>query len=357
MRIRLVVAGLLVASAAPSAAPQQQGPARSRDDGIRAGLEWIRRAQNRDGSWGLDAQQPGDISCTVVAALALMAGGHTERGGPDPVSVLSVRRGLDYVLHHARRMTGDIWKGELTLVQNKLGQRIHTIFATVFLTQVYGMRGAWVKADEAEELRELIGRLTEFVIKTQEPDGSWHKDTFGSLKATCMAWLALRAAASSGGNVERASVDRTLRFIKAQYNPASKLFDRTQPQGNYQSIYATASCLRVLYAMGDGNSPEAAAATKAFMDFVRTGQMGAAFLTVEGEDYLSAALVTQALLIQEDPKRWNAWFPWISGELLRRQARDGSWTTTACISGRTFATSCALMTLQGPYRLLPIFEQ
>ena len=35
----------------------------------------------------------------------------------------------------------------------------------------------------------------------------------------------------------------------------------------------------------------------------------------------------------------------------------GSWTGTACISGRTFATSCALWALRTPNRLLPITER
>jgi len=340
---------------APAAAARDV-PDATREATARA-MAWILSAQNRDGSWGLDAQSGSDISCTVVAALAIMANGTTERGGLDPRRVQAVRRGLDYIMRQARGMKGDIARGDVTLIQNKLGHHVHTFFATVLLTQIYGMRGTWISRSEAEELRDAISQLTERIVKTQGPDGSWHKETFGSLKATCMAWLALRSAASAGFDVENASVRRTIQFIKAQYNPQSKLFDRFTGQGNYQTIYATASCLRVLYAMGEGNSQEATGATEAFMKYVRTGQMGAAFLTVEGEDYMSAAVFTHALLAVEADKRWTAWFPWITGELLKRQNKDGTWTSTACITGRTFATAFALLTLQSPYRLLPILEQ
>jgi prenyltransferase/squalene oxidase-like repeat protein len=330
-------------------------------DGDRAksvgrGLKWLLKAQNRDGSWGLDEGREGCISCTVVAALAIMANGNTERGGPDTDGVHAIRKGLEFVLRHARRMKGDIWKGEATLVQHKLGKSIHSIFATVFLTQVYGQRSGGVSSDGHQELRDAISQLSQIIVKSQEPDGSWHKETFGSLKATCMAWLALRSAASAGVDVEDASVRKTLQFLKAQWNPSSKLFDKTFGNGNYQTIYATASCLRVFYAMGDAASQEAKGATEAFMKLVQTGQMGGAFLTVEGEDYLSAALFTQALLIEQD-RRWNEWYPWITGELIKRQNQDGSWTTTACISGRTFATSCAVLTFLAPNRMLPILEQ
>lgn len=336
----------------PAAGP---GPA-ERAASAKRGLQWLLSAQNRDGSWGLDMGREGCISCTVVASLALMSNGNTERGGPDARAVLAIRHGLDFILRHARRMKGDIWKGDETLVQRKLGRSIHSIFATVFLTQIYGQRAAGLSADDHLELRDIISQLASVIVKAQEPDGSWHKETFGSLKATCMAWLALRSAASAGVDVEDASVRKTLQFLKSQWNPASKLFDKTIGNGNYQTIYATASCLRVLYAMGDASSQEARGATEAFMRLVQTGQMGGAFLTVEGEDYLSAALFTQALIIEED-KRWGEWYPWITGELVKRQNADGSWTTTACIAGKTFATSCAVLTFLAPQRMLPILEQ
>jgi hypothetical protein len=340
--------------------PGKAVPPRATDEACAAaakrGLAWLLRAQNRDGSWALDQGGDGCISCTVVASLALMSHGNTERGGPDPDGVLAIRRGLEFVMRHARRMKSDIWKGDETLVQRKLGRSIHSIFATVFLTQVHGQRAAGLSSDLHLELREAISQLSGIIVRSQEPDGSWHKETFGSLKATCMAWLALRAAASAGVDVEDASVRKTLEFLKSQWNPASKLFDRTIGNGTYQTIYATASCLRVLYAMGDASSTEARGATEAFMRLVQTGQMGGAFLTVEGEDYLSAALFTQALLIEQD-RRWGEWFPWITSELVKRQNADGSWTSTACISGRTFATACAVMTFLAPHRMLPILEQ
>lgn len=351
-RASVVLLGLLLLSAAAGSHDVTEPSRRAAD----RALQWLLRAQNRDGSWGLDRGTPPEPSCTVMAALALMSAGHTGRGGPDPDCVRAVRRAVEYILQQGRRAPNGVWGGQVTLVQGKLGQHIHTFFATVLLSQILGMQGPWVQRDEVQELRDLISVFTDRIARTQEADGSWHKEMFGSLKATCMAWLALRAAHSSGLNVQAATVEKTIRFIKKQFNPQTRLFDRFTGQGNYQAIYATASCLRVLYAMGEGDSPEAVAATEAFLNFVKTGQMGAVFLTVEGEDYLSAALVSQALL-PEDGKRWKAWFPWIREQLLKRQNADGSWTTTACISGKTFATAGALLTLQAPYRLLPIQEQ
>lgn len=352
VRVSLVLA-LLLAGAPAGAALDGDDPEKTP---VGLGLRWLLRAQNRDGSWGLDARQPGDVSCTAVAALALMAGGTTERGGRDAEAVAALRKAVEYVLNRVRKTrNGDFSRGEETLVQRKLGTHIHTFFSAVLLTQAFGQRGVWA-AEDLDEFKDQISSLVRVIVGTQEADGSWHKETFGSLKATCMAWLALRSSASIGVDVEKASVKKIIAFILEQYNPSSGLFDKHNKAHGYQAIYATGSCLRVLHGMGEGNSHQAKAAGQAFMAYVKTPQNGAAYLTVEGEDYLSAALVSQALLIEEDA-RWKAWFPWISKELQTRQAKDGSWTTTACISGRTFATACALIALQTPSRLLPLQDR
>lgn len=345
---RPLLLALILAGVVPGGAQEAADP-------VTRGLRWLLKAQNRDGSWGLDARSPADVSCTAVAVLALMAGGSTERSGPDAEGVVAIRRGVEFVLARVRKTRGDFSRGEETLVQRKLGTHIHTFFATLLLSQTFGQRGVWTSED-LDDFKDQISQMARKIVETQEPDGSWHKETFGSLKATCMAWLALRSAASIGLDVEKASVKKIMAFILEQYNATSGLFDKKNANGGYQAIYSTGSCLRVLYGMGEGNSRQARAATDAFMAFVKTPQSGAAYLTIEGEDYLSAALVTQALLIEEDA-RWKTWFPWISQELRKRQHEDGSWTTTACISGRVFPTACALLALQTPGRLLPFQER
>ncbi len=348
---------LLIAAAAFADEPatwQEITPEQERS--ISKATEWLLSAQRHSGAWGLDrtGADPDDISCTSIAALALMAGGNTERGGPDGRAVLAVQKAASFVLARARLAregAGDMMLGaQQSLVQHKLGYNIHTFFATTFLSQALGMQ--YLTTEQEEEVGHLLRRMTDRIAKTQEADGSWHRNTFGSLKATCMAWLALRSSASAGIRVDGASMEKTIKFIRAQYVAGTKLFGADG--GGYQTIYATASSVRVLHGVGDAKEAKVVSARKAFFAYVGDGgPMGGQFLSVEGEDYMAAAMMTQALS-QAGGDEWQAWFTWIRKRLIDKQGGDGSWTGTACISGRTFATCCALLTLQAPYRLLPL---
>lgn len=324
---------------------------------IKRGSDWLVKNQNRDGSWGIDGMGAPDITCTALGALALMAKGNTDRGGPNGDACEAVRKALNYILSKAKKSRGDIAGGETTLIQGKLGKNVHTFFATVFLTQAYGVGGAWVGNQPADEIREAIVKMCEAISKTQEPDGSWHKETFGALKATAMAWLALRSARSAGINVGHASSDKTVQFIRKSFNASSGFFDISGSMSHsYQRIYNSSSSLRILFGMGEGHSTEAQKGARAIIKELKEGAMASQYLSVEGEDYLTAALMSQAL-IQDRNGLWKEWYPFIREALIKKQSGEGTWTGTACISGRMFATSCSLICLQVPYRQLPIQEE
>jgi hypothetical protein len=168
-----------------------------------------------------------------------------------------------------------------------------------------------------------------------------------------MAWLALRSAASTGVPIKHAAVDKTVKFIKGQYNPSNKLYDGGNQMGGYQSLYSTAVCVRVMVGMGEGQKQQTLEAVDQFIKNVKSGEWSGMYLTVEGEDYLSALIMTHSL-IQHEGERWQTWFTFIRSALCKRQNADGSWVTTACITGKTFPTACALLTLTAPNRLTPI---
>jgi hypothetical protein len=63
-----------------------------------------------------------------------------------------------------------------------------------------------------------------------------------------------------------------------------------------------------------------------------------------GEEFLSYMNISEMLAVKGGPE-WNKWNQNISGNLARVQNQDGSWSGQHCITGRTFCTATALLTL------------
>jgi len=318
------------------------------------GIQWLIKAQNADGSWGMDFKSPPDVAATCIAGLSLLAAGNTNRDGPDPACVKALDKSVQYVLKRARSAGAhrDIAEGERSEVQTYVGERVHTFFAVLFLSQVYGSHAIDLPAESYNEMKEAITKMTNSIAMSQESDGSWHKETYSSLQATAYAWMALRSADSAGIPIRHAAVDRTLKFIKSQFNPSTKLFDST----SNNAIYSTASAMRILHGMGKWKEREDSQATGELLRLIcKGGTMGQGFLTNTGEDFTASVLITHAL-VKEGGEHWETWFDFVRTRLMKIQNSDGSWTATSCLRGRTFPTACALLCLQAPTRLLPILD-
>ena len=57
-----------------------------------------------------------------------------------------------------------------------------------------------------------------------------------------------------------------------------------------------------------------------------------------------------------DGKAWKTWYPKMRDHLLKIQNRDGSWTVEYCECCKAYATALAVLSLQAPKKLLPIFQ-
>jgi len=63
-----------------------------------------------------------------------------------------------------------------------------------------------------------------------------------------------------------------------------------------------------------------------------------------GEEFLSYLHISESLL-SKGGKEWEGWDRRMTENLERVQNADGSWAGNHCITGRTFCTSAALLTL------------
>ncbi len=72
-----------------------------------------------------------------------------------------------------------------------------------------------------------------------------------------------------------------------------------------------------------------------------------------GEEFLSYMNIAEMLAVKGGPE-WEKWNNSISDNLGRVQNQDGSWSGQHCITGRTFCTSAALLTLMADRAPVPL---
>jgi hypothetical protein len=75
-----------------------------------------------------------------------------------------------------------------------------------------------------------------------------------------------------------------------------------------------------------------------------------------GEEFLSYMNISEMLVTKRGPE-WERWDNSIRENLERVQNRDGSWSGQHCITGRTFCTAAALLTLMADRAPLPLAVQ
>jgi len=72
-----------------------------------------------------------------------------------------------------------------------------------------------------------------------------------------------------------------------------------------------------------------------------------------GEEFLSYMNISEMLVVKGGDQ-WHSWDKSITDNLVRVQNKDGSWSGDHCITGRTFCTSAALLTLLADRAPVPL---
>jgi len=72
-----------------------------------------------------------------------------------------------------------------------------------------------------------------------------------------------------------------------------------------------------------------------------------------GEEFLSYMNISESLVVNADDT-WRQWDEAMAQNLGRVQNEDGSWSGSHCITGRTFCTSAALLTLLADRTPVPV---
>ena len=382
----LPLAAVVTLAAAPAPAPAPflapaKPDARKRDaadDAIDRGLDFLRTAQSKDGSWGnpgaavwggggigrpaQPGRTPGDIAITSLAVMAFLSAGHVPgEGHYGPV----VENGIDWVL---AQQQPDGRLAPSTLPGSTMEMYYHGI-ATLMLAEVVGL----TRQSTADKLKAALERAVTVILAGQRKAGGaggasaaggWRYmvSTTGGFAATSdlsvTGWqlMALRSAKNVGCDVPAKAITDAVEYVKRSFDTAgpTKGGFRYEPNGA-----VTIPCTAVGVLCLELSGKEQHLCDEALH--------GGAYLlkhplkTGDGNLSYGVYYVSQALF-QLGGNYWETYRPKLH-DLLLRQAppnANGGWSNLG-IDGQThgsaYSTAMAVLSLTVEYRFLPIYQR
>ncbi len=300
-------------------------------ESVERGLAWLAANQAADGSFGSLSHYGPHVGITGLAGIAFLADGNTPGRGRYAVAV---ERSLDFILSQSS-------ESGLLAAATSHGPMYGHGFASLFLAEVYGMT-------PRSEVREALRRAVRLVGGTQNEEGGWRYQPVrndADLSVTVCQVMALRAARNGGIYVDRDVIDSAIKYVKDSQNPDGGFRYMLHSGGSafarsaggvaalqYAGLYGTDEINRGLEYLLKSIPPQEQTVGHYFYGHYYAAQ--AMFLA--GDDY------------------WSRWWPAVRAELLARQEPEGFWRGQA---GDEYGTAMALIILQMPKRLLPIFQK
>ncbi len=328
-------------------------------DAIDAGLDYLAKHQNTDGSFGTRNHQ-GSVAVTSLSGLAFMAGGHQPGRGRYGKNVT---KAVEYVLSREdRQQTPGFLNNSFNRGPFHHGPMYSHGFGTLFLAEVYGMVNNMRLKDD---LRGTLDRAVKLIINSQNREGGWRYKPVAhdaDISVTICQIMALRAARNAGLSVPKSVADKCVDYVKRCQDANSGGF-RYQAQGFHQPGFArTAAGVVALYSAGLYDGAEVKNGLEFLKRYTPGGNRGFGW----GGDheyrmhyYYGHYYAAQAMWTAGGDY-WQQWFPAIRDELLRinpngHRQRDGRWDDgNICPE---YSTAMALIILQIPNNYLPILQR
>lgn len=305
---------------------------------IDAGLQWLLKHQNRDGSWGCgEPPTPPSAGITGLCILAFMADGHAPDRGKHREQV---KKAVDWLLKRSTK-SGECTGPYITEMSNYFDHAC----SMLALATCYGMY-----PEKDNKIREVLRAGKKWLLQHQMSDGGWTRYGGQSDPAvTAFVWLAFRAMQSAGIEVE-ASHATLEKYAKSK---AALTQNAGQGLAGTQYINDVCGWLRIQYGVGKAETDDVKRWTEKILNSYLTRQKPN---PVSEWDFVGCWLLTQAFLHYENT-HFQKWYPICAKYYLELQLKDGSWNIINCVACKAFSTALAIGILTVPYRLLPYLQQ
>ncbi|MBO0697830.1 MAG: terpene cyclase/mutase family protein [Zavarzinella sp.] len=312
---------------------------------VAAGLHWLARQQEKDGSWKFDGVNKNRIAATGMALLPFLAAGETHKYGTKYKQ--NVEKGLNYL---TSRVTAN---GSIQGVGGPPDQMYAHAIATIALCEAAGMtKDPAVKSKAAAALG--------FIVKAQGKNGSWGYAAGAEGDTSIVGW---QVQALASGRLAEIKFDKDKvykdanRFLESVSTDSGAKYGYRE-RGASQSLTPVGLLSR--YYMGEMNPRHPAFGRG--VDFLKQYPP-----RKEYWDMYYYYYATQVVHFFEGPDWHKFWNPKMRDLLVDLQnksgdeAKKGSWDKdsgfigSAC--GRLGTTCLALLTLEVYYRHLPLYKR
>jgi hypothetical protein len=367
---------------------------------------------------GDKATEPSDVGNTCIAMLALIRSGSSPKEGPHAKELAKAADFLLKVIEQADNESLYVTPVRDTQLQSKIGQYVDTFLAGLVMSEIKGKMPNKSGEDKlAAALDKTIGKIE----RHQQADGTfagnagWASVLSQGLCSKALNRAKLRgvavkeqtlardknqaevafaaakgSAAASGTAIGGSSVSGLAPVASASRPTKGRL---TAPGGggdagvSLYSLSANAGRLQdkvnsnavdeqqARETLASKHAPAEAKqeATRKLAEIARekksqSGVVGdiltrlddkqflAGFGNNGGEEFLSYMNLSETMFVQGG-KEWERWDRSISEQVQRVQNEDGSWSGHHCITGRTFCTATALLTLLADRTPIPVAEK
>jgi hypothetical protein len=340
MLVRCNAILLLVVLAAPpgaGGAPPDTPPASSDEitpeltASVDRGLAWLAAQQAEDGSFGSLSHYGRHVGITGLAGMAFISDGNVPGRGRYAHCVDGC---LEFVLAHSS-------ESGLLAAETSHGPMYGHGFATLFLAEVYGM-------SPRQDVHEALRKAVRLIVSTQNEEGGWRYQPVrhdADISVTVCQVMALRAARNAGLFVEKSTIDRAVEYVKQSQNPDGGF--RYMLNSGGSAFARSAAGVATLQYAGVYHGEEISRGLEYVARFKPPTEQSVGHL------YYGHYYAGQAMFLAGE-RHWRDWWPAVRDDFIDKQADEGYWRGQA---GTEYGTAMALIILQMPNRLLPIFQK
>ncbi len=304
-------------------------------------LEWLKKNQGPDGSWG-----PNKPAMTGLALLTFLAHGETTAS---EAYGATVEKAIRFLL--AQQQPG----GSFCKLDQP-GSYAHGI-ATYAISEAYGMT-------RIPSLKPVMEAAVQVILDGQQAGGGWD---YGFSKTarrdtSVGGWQvqALKAALIAGAENPglRDALDKAVHDVKSAFDTESGRFYYTD-KGSHKTDSITGVAVLSLQLAGHGTSREARAGLQAI------GSASCQWEKPPAWPMYAWYYITQARF-HHGGAGWTRWNQQFARAYVKSQNEDGSWTSPGPKAGGSqgaethlgpvYSTTLAALTLQVYYRFLPTYK-